>query len=112
MDPQIIYHLAPLPGAAFNPNRNKGGGKDKKRAADDTSPPDRKKGKGKGVPAPLQEAGLRRECSKSGTRICWNYDLKDRGCKFAKAGEQCIRSSTPALRVQGQDGGLSRNAHV
>ena len=101
MDPQIIYHLAPLPGAAFNPaSRGKGGGKDKKRLAQDSDTHDRKKGKGKGIPAPLQEAGLKHECSKTGLRICWNYNLKDRGCKFAKAGDQCKRGLHLCMRCE------------
>ena len=98
MDPQIKDRLAPLPGAAFTPNRNKGTGKEKKRFSQDSYAPDRKKGKGKGIPAPLQESGLKHECSKTGARICWNYNLKHRGCKFAKPGEQSSAAS-PACAV-------------
>ena len=100
MDTQIIYHLAPLPGAAINPNRKKGDGKDRKRFSQDADHPDGKKGKGKGVPAPLQESGLKHECSKSGVRICWNFNLKDRGCKFAKPGEQCKRGLHVCMRCE------------
>ena len=100
MDAQIIYHLAPLPGTAFNPSRTKGTGKDKKRFSQDSEVPDRKKGKGKGIPTPLQESGLKHECSKTGARICWNYNLKDRGCKFAKAGEQCKRGLHLCMRCE------------
>ena len=80
------------------PKRGKSGGKDKKRFAQDSDTPDCKKGKGKGIPAPLQEAGLRHECSKTGSR--WNYNLQDRGCKFAKAGEQCKRGLHLCMRCE------------
>ena len=104
-DPHVSYHLVPMPGNAFGSGRGKGGkaskGKGNKRINQGNEDRDAKKGKGKGVPAPLSDPSLRRECSKTGLRICWNYNLKDRACKFAKPGEQCKRGLHCCMKCEG-----------
>ena len=104
-DPHVSYHLVPMPGNAFGSVRGKGGkaskGKGNKRINQGNEDRDAKKGKGKGVPAPLSDPSLRHEYSKTGLRICWNYNLKDRACKFAKPGEQCKRGLHCCMKCEG-----------
>ena len=88
-DPAVTYHLHPCPGKSA-PTTDVI--KPPKRKGQEDDPSDRKKGKGKGGgKGPPQELrGLNHNTPK-GDRICWNFNLKNKGCKVAKAGSKCKR---------------------
>jgi len=47
---------------------------------------ERKKGKGKGGKGAPQEIADLDHNTPNGDRICWNFNLKNKSCKYAKAG--------------------------
>ena len=89
-DPAVTYHLLPCPGRSAPVNDDKK--ENKKRKVGDSDETDKKKGKGKGsgkgVPAELR--GLSHN-TPGGDRICWNFNIKGKTCKFAKPGSKCKR---------------------
>ena len=89
-DPAVTYHLLPCPGRSAPVNDEKK--ENKKRKVADSEEADKKKGKGKGsgkgVPAELR--GLSHN-TPGGDRICWNFNIKGKTCKFAKPGSKCKR---------------------
>ena len=88
-DPAVTYHLLPCPGRSA-PNTDVI--KPPKRKGQEDDPPDRKKGKGKGGgKGPPQELRDLNHNTPKGDRICWNFNLKNKGCKYAKAGSKCKR---------------------
>ena len=81
-DPAILYYLRPCP---FRPGLPKPGDKRKSNYEHDGEK-GKGKGQGKGLKAPASIKDLNHNTD-GGQRICWNYNLKNKGCKFAKAGE-------------------------
>lgn len=113
-DPSVIFHLLPLPTTIrkqSKPNKPQRYTEDRERE-DSPNPVKRrkgdKKGKGKGknkgkqsedrMPAELK--GLRSN-TKSGERICWNYNLPSQKCSFASAGEACKRGRHVCMKCEG-----------
>ena len=88
-DPAVTYHLLPCPGRAAPADDVKIKKKRKGNEGDDV---EKKKGKGKGggKGAPAEIRDLNHNTPK-GDRICWNFNLKGKSCKFAKAGSKCKR---------------------
>ena len=87
-DPAVLYHLLPCPLKQV-PGPPRPG--DKRKSGDDHDGEKGKgKGKGKGLKAPAAIKDLNHNTD-AGKRICWNYNLKNKGCKFAKSGESCKR---------------------
>ena len=100
-DPQVLFHLLPMPGkralssegGELHKGRGRGRGKGTSKGRGDG------KGAGQGAkrdaaggfkrPTELSDDSLHHNTS-DGSRICWNFNLK-KGCSFAKAGEQCKR---------------------
>ena len=100
-DPQVLFHLLPMPGKRAlsseggdpHKGRGRGRGKGSGKGRGDS------KGTGQGAkrdaaggfkrPSELSDDSLHHNTS-DGSRICWNFNLK-KGCSFAKAGEQCKR---------------------
>ena len=96
-EPAVLYHLLPCPGKSDDrvgddPKIKK----KKKRKHDDDSPP---KGGGKGktanIPAEIKDLN---QNMPDGARICWNYNIRSKGCKFAKAGQKCKRGSHSCMK--------------
>ena len=87
-DPAVLYHLLPCPLKQV-PGPPRPG--DKRKSGDDLDGEKGKgKGKGKGSKAPAAIKDLNHNTD-AGKRICWNYNLKNKGCKFAKTVESCKR---------------------
>ena len=86
-DPAGLYHLLPCPGTHGDKKNTDKEDNPKKRKYNDD---DKGKGKGKGksskVPAEIKDLNNNMP---DGSRICWDYNLKNRGCKFAKPGAKC-----------------------
>jgi len=91
-DPAVTYHLLPCPGRTTPSNDDKDKKDKKKRRVGDHEDADKKKGKGKGggKGAPAEIRDLSHNTPK-GDRICWNFNLKGKTCKYAKAGSKCKR---------------------
>ena len=107
-DPQVLFHLLPLPGKktlmadAGDPYRGRGRGRGRGQG--------RGKGDGKALqqgskrdssggfkkPAELSDESLHHNTSDGG-RICWNYNMK-KGCSFAKHGEKCKRGAHVCMK--------------
>lgn len=87
-DPAVLYHLLPCP---LKSGGGGGGGPPKpgdKRKSGEEEPDRKGKGKGKGSKAPASIKDLNHN-TEDGHRICWNYNIKGKGCKFAKHGGTC-----------------------
>lgn len=89
-DPAVLYHLLPCPlkGGGGGGGPPKPG--DKRKSGDDQDSDKKGKGKGKGSKAPASIKDLNHN-TEDGHRICWNYNIKGKGCKYAKPGGSCKR---------------------
>ena len=92
-DPAVLYHLLPCPGThGAKKNTDKEDNPKKKRKYTGKG-----KGKGKSSKVPAEIKDLNNNMP-DGSRICWNYNLKNRGCEFAKPGAKCKRGSHSCMK--------------
>ena len=100
-DPAVLYHLLPCPGShGDKSNADKGDSpllKDPKKKRKYHEDDKKGKGKGKSTKVPNEIKDLNNNMP-DGSRICWNYNLKGRGCKYAKPGAKCKRGSHSCMK--------------
>ena len=100
-DPAVLYHLLPCPGShGDKSNADKGDSpllKDPKKKRKYHEDDKKGKGKGKSTKVPNEIKDLNNNMP-DGSRICWNYNLKGRGCKYAKPGTKCKRGSHSCMK--------------
>ncbi|CAE7710304.1 unnamed protein product [Symbiodinium sp. CCMP2592] len=89
-DPAVLFNLLPLrspdpPQKIPNPDRGNGKGLDKGIKRDSEGQP-RKESQ---LPDALKNIPNLKKKTSKGKRLCWAYNIKDRGCSHAEAGKAC-----------------------
>ena len=96
-DPAVLYHLLPCPGTHGDKKNTDKEDNPKRKRKDNDDDKGKGKGKGKSSKVPPKIKDLNNNMP-DGSRICWNYNLKNRGCKFAKPGAKCKRGSHSCMK--------------
>ncbi|CAE7827505.1 RE1 [Symbiodinium sp. CCMP2592] len=89
-DPAVLFNLLPLrspdpPQKTPNPDKGNGKGLDKGIKRDSDGQP-RKESQ---LPDALKNIPNLKKKTSKGKRLCWAYNIKDRGCSHAEAGKAC-----------------------
>ncbi|CAE7034963.1 GIP [Symbiodinium sp. CCMP2592] len=89
-DPAVLFNLLPLrspdpPQKIPNPDKGNGKGLDKGIKRDSEGQP-RKESQ---LPDALKNIPNLKKKTSKGKRLCWAYNIKDRGCSHAEAGKAC-----------------------